>query len=106
MSKNTVKSKIKDKRLVFDFKVNGIKYTNTFIYEDYKRKKKSIFDYLADIFSYWVALYNGLSLFITKLYSQSFDKYKIMENILSNQMEKLPNKKRQANIIKKKKISI
>ena len=101
LSKNTIYSKIKDKSFLFDFKVYGIKHTNNFIYEDYKRKKKSIFDYFAYIFSYWFSLYNGLSFFITKLYSQSFDKYKIMENILSNQMEKLSYKKRQINRINK-----
>ena len=101
LSKGAMYSKIKDKRLVFDFKVKGIKQTNNFIYEDYKRKKKSTFDYFAYIFSYWLSLYNGLSFFISTLYSQSFDKYKIMENILSNQMKKLSYKKRQTNIINK-----
>lgn len=101
LSKNTIYPKIKDKRFVFDFKVYGIKHINNFIYEDYKRKEKSIFDYFAYIFSYWFSLYNGLSFFITTLYSQSFDKYKIIENILSYQIEKLSYKKRQTNIINK-----
>ena len=62
------------------------------------KEKISIFDYLADVFSYWLSIYNGLSFFINTLYLQSFDKYKIMENILSKQRGKLFYEKKQTNV--------
>ena len=62
---------------------------NTVLYNDYKRKAKSILDCYANIFSLWISLYNGFTFIFLKLYSKSFDKYKIMEKILSRQKENL-----------------
>ena len=60
---------------------------NVFLYQDYKRKKRSILDIAADIFSLWISFYNGFTFLFSKLYSKSFDKYKIIDNILSKQKE-------------------
>ena len=61
----------------------GLTILYDFLYEDYKRKKNSILDSLANIFSLWISSYNLISFLFSKLYSKSFDKYKVIENILS-----------------------
>ena len=61
---------------------------NFYLYEDYKRRVKSFLDYCEDIFSLWRSLYNLLSFLFSKLYSKSFDKYKIVESIIFQQKEK------------------
>ena len=77
---------IKSTRLMMIFDVVHIgKGTNIFIYEDYKRKEKSILDIYANIFSLWITLYRLFIFLFSYLYSQSFDKYKIIDNILSKQ---------------------
>ena len=68
---------------------------NFYLYEDYKRRVKSFLDYCEDIFSLWRSLYNLLSFLFSKLYSKSFDKYKIVESILLTQKEKLDKNKKQ-----------
>ena len=78
-SKNTYYIPLKDYRYVFKFKILS---QNNYLYEDYKRSANFILDYLADIFSLWISLYNFLSFLFSKLYSKSFDKYKIVETIL------------------------
>jgi hypothetical protein len=70
--------------MIFDVVHIG-KGTNIFIYEDYKRKEKSILDIYANIFSLWITLYRLFIFLFSYLYSQSFDKYKIIDNILSKQ---------------------
>ena len=62
---------------------------NLVLYKDFKRKSKSILDCYANIFSIWISLYNLFTFLFLKLYSKSFDKYKIIENILSRQKENL-----------------
>ena len=59
--------------------------TNIFFYEDYKRKEKSILDIYANIFSLWITIYRLFIFLFSYLYSQSFDKYKIIDNVLSKQ---------------------
>ena len=76
-------------RMVFNFEVIGSYYTDRFIYGDYKRKRKSILDSLANIFSLWISLYNAFTFLFAVLYSKNFDKYKIVENIISKNKENL-----------------
>lgn len=75
---------------------------NIFLYEDYKRKKRSILDIAADIFSLWISFYNGFTFLFSKLYSKSFDKYKIIDNILSKQKEILSDNNQKSNQIEDK----
>ena len=74
---------IKNTKLLFIFDSLSLKDKNTVLYKDYKRKEKSILDCYANIFSLWISLYNVFVFLFSKLYSKSFDKYKIIENILS-----------------------
>ena len=53
------------------------------MYEDYIRKENYLLDVLAGIFALLISFYNILSFLFYYLFSQSYDKYKIMENILS-----------------------
>ena len=66
----------------------GLTISYNFFYEDFKRKRKSILDNLANIFSIWISLYNLFSFLFSTIYSKSFDKYKIMENILTKTKRK------------------
>ena len=87
VSKNT---HVKGNRLMLRFYVIGTDNTNYFLYEDYKRKKNSILDYLADIFSLCNSLYQFISFVYTRIYSNNFDQYKIIDNILlSNKKVKI-----------------
>ena len=80
-------------RLMLRFYVIGTRYTNYFLYEDYKRKENSILDYLADIFSLCNSLYQLISFVYTRIYSNNFDQYKIIDNILlSNKKVKISKK--------------
>ena len=77
-------------QLLFMFQSMKLEPTyNLVLYKDYKRKSKSILDCYANIFSLWISLYNGFTFIFLKLYSKSFDKYKIIENILSRQKKNL-----------------
>jgi hypothetical protein len=77
-------------RLMLRFYVIGTRYRNYFLYEDYKRKENSILDYLADIFSLSNSLYQIISFVYTRIYSNNFDQYKIIDNILlSNKKVKI-----------------
>ena len=71
----------KNSRLMFVFESND--NNNIFLYEDYIRKENYLLDVLADIFALLISFYNILSFLFYYLFSQSYDKYKIMENILS-----------------------
>ena len=50
--------------------------------EEYKRIPKSLLDTLANICSISMTIYNGFCLIFSKLYSNNFDNYKIIEKIL------------------------
>ena len=93
-----------DTRYLMGFEISNVNMTNIILYEDYKRRKNTPLDALANVFSLWISLYNGFSFLITKLYSKNFDKYKIIENILLNQKEKHSKNKNQVNKIKEIKI--
>ena len=82
----------------------GLTISYDFLYEDYKRKKNSILDSLANIFSLWISSYNLISFLFSKLYSKSFDKYKVIENILSKQKVDLLIDKKYKNQVKDKNI--
>ena len=69
--------------------IEDIRTSNLVLYKDYIRKSKSILDCYANIFSLWISLYNFFTFLFLKLYSKSFNKYKIIENILSRQKENL-----------------
>ena len=51
-------------------------------YDEYNRTKKSILDLISKVFSLSLAVFKGLSLFLKLFYSNNFDNYKIVENIL------------------------
>ena len=85
--------------LLLQFYLNGLRYSNTFLYEDYKRKENSFWNSIPNIFSLWLSLYNGFKFVFAKLYSKNFDNYKIMESILSKQKEKLQINKKKINEI-------
>ena len=53
-------------------------------YDEYNRTKKSILDLISKVFSLSLAVFKGLSLFLKLFYSNNFDNYKIVENILYN----------------------
>ena len=89
IDKNTGVSQRENTKLLLIFDSIDLNRTNIVLYKDYKRKPKSILDCFANIFSLWISLYNGFTFIFLKLYSKSFDKYKIMENILSRQKENL-----------------
>ena len=89
IDKNTIYGARKNTKLLFMIETLDLNDFNTVLYKDYKRKAKSILDCYANIFSLWISLYNGFTFIFLKLYSKSFDKYKIMENILSRQKENL-----------------
>lgn len=76
-------------RLMFMFETMDIRSSNVYSYENHKRKKKSLLDTFANVLALLISIYNGLSFFVFKVYSKSFDKYKIIENILLNHKQKL-----------------
>ena len=88
----------KGNRLMLRFYVMGTGHTNYFLYEDYKREKKSILDYLANIFSLCNSLYQIISFVYTKIYSNNFDQYKIIDNILLNKKVKISKTKKKINL--------
>ena len=79
----------KDTKLLLIFDSININAINHVLYNDYKRKEKSLLDVYANIFSLWITIYNLFTFLFSKLYSKSFDKYKIIEKILSYQKENL-----------------
>ena len=85
---------IKGYRLMMDFTVSNANNTNAFLYEDYKRKEIGYFDNFPDIFALWITVYNIFTFLFTKIYSTSFDKYQIIDNILSKQKGDLLRNKR------------
>ena len=89
IDKNTGFSQRENTKLLLIFDSIDLNRTNNVLYKDYKRKPKSILDCFANIFSLWISLYNGFTFIFLKLYSKSFDKYKIIENILSRQKKDL-----------------
>lgn len=52
-------------------------------YIEYKRKRISVFDIIANIFSLGLGLLNGFKFAFTFFYSDNFDNYKIIDKILS-----------------------
>ena len=94
ISKNAGYRLINNAKLLLIFDSLNLEGKNTVLYNDYKRKEKSILDCYANIFSLWISLYNGFVFVFLKLYSKSFDQYKIMENILSKQNENIIQSKK------------
>ena len=86
---------IKNKIFMTGFNINNLITSNTILFEDYKRKGIGYFDNFPDIFALWITTYNVFTFIFYKLYSTSFDKYKIIENILSKQKECLSKARRQ-----------
>ena len=91
-----------DTKLLLLIDTIGLTISREFLYEDYKRKKNSILDSLANIFSLWISSYNLICFLFSKLYSKSFDKYKIIDNILSKQKINLPFNNYYTNKVKDK----
>ena len=72
---------------------NSLNQFDDFI--EYKRKKVSVFDLIANICSLALTIFNVLKLGFSILYSSNFDNYKIIDKILSTRdisMEKLSKK--------------
>ena len=72
---------------------NSINYCDDFV--EYKRKKVSVFDLIANICSLALTIFNVLKLGFSILYSSNFDNYKIIDRILSTRdisMEKISKK--------------
>ena len=72
---------------------NSINYCDDFI--EYKRKKVSVFDLIANICSLALTIFNAFKLGFSILYSSNFDNYKIIDRILSTRdisMEKISKK--------------
>ena len=64
-------------------------------YIEYKRKKVSVFDLVANICSLALTIFNAFKLGFSILYSSNFDNYKIIDRILSTRdisMEKISKK--------------
>ena len=91
--KNTYSLSIENHKLLLTLGMQGLPLSNVYTIIDYKRKKKSILDSFANMFSLWILIYNGLTVIFSKLYSKNFDKYKIIENILLKKNENFNNKK-------------
>ena len=64
---------------VLHFEKNNFAY-----YETYVREKVSIFDAIANICSLIITLYGIITFIFCQFYSNSFDNYKIVEKIISN----------------------
>ena len=71
--------------------INGTKYRTLRIikyeldlhhYDEYTRTRKNFLDLISKVFSLILGVFNFLTLFLTVLYSNSFDNYKIVEKIL------------------------
>ena len=92
----------KNDLLLFSLKVIGTHDTNEISYDNYIRNKKSFLDILANIFSLCLSLYSGLTSIFSMLYSRNFDKYKILDNIISKQKSNL-NKAKMIPLLENKK---
>jgi len=57
-------------------------------YIEYKRKEKKLFDVLANIVALSMLVYRSFVLIFGFTYSQNFDNYKIIDNILSTKFDK------------------
>jgi hypothetical protein len=68
-------------------------------YDEYNRVKKNILNYLSNICSLCLTIFNCLSLFLAKLYSNNFDNYKIVEKILFNSKDIQKEKIKKLDII-------
>ena len=68
-------------------------YTEFTDYIEYRRKRISVIDVIANIFSFSMAMYNGFKLFFSFLYSDNFDNYKIIDKILSSKNISFKKKK-------------
>ena len=53
-------------------------------YDEYNRTKKSFLDLISKVFSLSLAVFKSLSIFLKLFYSNNFDNYKIVENILND----------------------
>ena len=79
---------------LMSFRIRSVIQSSAILYEDYKRKRKNFYGKIPDIFALWLSLYNGFIFVFSKLYSKSFDKYKIIENILQKKDKKFSKSKR------------
>ena len=84
---------VKNTRFMMRLYIFGTKRINGVKYEDYVRRETSLLDVYAKAFSLWMSFYSGLSFLFSKLYSKSFDKYKIMDTILKNKIENFSKNK-------------
>ena len=68
-------------------------FANTNEYERYSRKKISFLDVLADVSALASTVLNLMALAYGFLYSQNYDNYKIVENILTKKNTCKPKSK-------------
>ena len=92
---------------ITNWKILGMIYTDWAtpknFYDKYSRKKKSIFDSLADICSLSMTVYSGFIFVFCGFYSSKYDNYKIVEKILLQSKKGKDNKKINYNINKSSK---
>ena len=86
-------SLVKNTRLMTNIYIYGTKRINAYNCENYVRKETSLLDVYAKVFSLWMSLYSGISFLFSKLYSKSFDKYKIIDTILNNNIKNFSKNK-------------
>ena len=91
INKETFYRRMYNTRLMLILDSLGIKNRNAILYKDFKRKGKSILVCFANIFSLWISLYHFFISLFALLYSKSFDKYKIVDNILYQNLMKNKN---------------
>ena len=82
---------------ITNWKILGMIYTDWAtpknFYDKYSRKKKSIFDSLANICSLSMTVYSGFIFVFCGFYSSKYDNYKIVEKILLQSKKGKDNKK-------------
>jgi len=81
-------------------------FANTNEYERYSRKKISFLDVLADVSALASTVLNLMALAYGFLYSQNYDNYKIVENILTKKMNVNLNRKIEEDNDEKTKIEL
>ena len=81
-------------------------FANTNEYERYSRKKISFLDVLADVSALASTVLNLMALAYGFLYSQNYDNYKIVENILTKKMHVNLNRKIEEDNDEKTKIEL
>lgn len=84
-------------RFLTKFSIIHFPNTYEFEYEDYKRKEKKILDIFPAVFSLSISIFRGIVFFFSFLYAETFDNFKIIENIATRESYKNSQKKENNN---------